>query len=85
MNPGDIFAPVSVIAIVAIIAVTYLKAVRLRAGRSESLPADATARLEALEHTVASLQHDLADAQERLDFTERVLGKAREERRIGGS
>jgi hypothetical protein len=30
------------------------------------------------------MQQDLAETQERLDFTERVLSQAREEKRIGG-
>jgi predicted nucleic acid-binding Zn-ribbon protein len=43
-----------------------------------------TARLEALERGVQDLQQELAETQERLDFAERLLTKAREERRIGG-
>ncbi|MEP7226373.1 MAG: hypothetical protein ABI785_03350 [Gemmatimonadales bacterium] len=71
------------IPIVAIIAFAAVKIVRLRATHPESLPADVTARLEALEHRVEGLQQELAETQERLDFAERILSKEREERRIG--
>ena len=33
-------------------------------------------------HRVEALQNELAETQERLDFAERLLSKAREERRI---
>jgi hypothetical protein len=56
---------------------------RLRATRPEA-SGDVTARLEALEHGFEDLQQELAETQERLDFAERILSKAREERQIGG-
>jgi len=71
------------IPVVAIIAFAAVKIARLRTTRPESPSADVTARLEALEHGVQGLQQELAETQERLDFAERVLSKAREERRIG--
>jgi predicted nucleic acid-binding Zn-ribbon protein len=71
------------IPIVAIIAIAAVKIARLRATRPDSLSADVTARLEALEHEVQGLQEELAETQERVDFAERLLSKAREERRIG--
>jgi hypothetical protein len=71
------------IPIVAIIAFAAVKIARLRATRPELPSADVTARLEALEHGFEGLQQDLAETQERLDFAERMLSKAREERRIG--
>jgi hypothetical protein len=40
--------------------------------------------LEVLERTLRSVQQELVETQERLDFTERFLSAAREERRIGG-
>jgi hypothetical protein len=80
MNP-DFLLPL--IPIVAIIAVAAVKIARLRATRPESPSIDVTARFEALEGVVQDLQHDLAETQERLDFAERLLSKAREERRIG--
>lgn len=74
---------VPLIPIVAIIAVAAVKIARLRAARPESPSPNATARLEALEREVHGLQQELTETQERLDFAERLLSKAREERRIG--
>jgi len=68
---------------VGIPAVTVLKLARLRAARPQLPSADVTARLEEVERGVQDLRHELAETQERLDFTERLLSKAREERRIG--
>jgi predicted nucleic acid-binding Zn-ribbon protein len=79
VNP-ELLAPL--IPISAILAFAAYKIVRLFATRPESLSADVTARLEALEHDVQGVQQELAETQERLDFAERLLTKAREERRI---
>jgi len=68
---------------VGIPAVTVIKLARLRASRLQSPPADVTARLEAVERDVQDLQQELAETQERLDFAERLLSKAREERQTG--
>ena len=68
---------------VGVPAFTVIKLARLRAARSQSPSADVTARLEAVERGVQDLQKELADTQERVDFAERLLSKAREERRIG--
>jgi hypothetical protein len=81
MNP-EFLAPL--IPVAAIIAFTVIKLARIRASRPESLSGDVMARLEALEQGVHGLEQDLADTQERLDFAERLLSQAREERRIGG-
>lgn len=81
MNP-DFLAPL--IPVVAIIAFAAVKIARIRAARPESLSTDVTARLESLEHGFEGLQQELTETQERLDFAERLLSKAREERRIGG-
>ena len=69
--------------LIGVPAFTVLKIARLRAARPQSPPADVTERLEAVEHRVEDLQQELAETQERLDFAERLLSKAREERRIG--
>jgi hypothetical protein len=47
-------------------------------GESELQP-----RLEALEFEVSDLRRELSETQERLDFTERVLAKGQESRRVG--
>ena len=80
MDP-QVLAPL--VPIVAIIAFAAVKIVRIRATRPESLSADVTARLEAVERDVQGLQEELAETQERVDFAERLLSKAPEERRIG--
>ena len=68
--------------IAAIVAFAAVKIARLRA-----LPGSApevTGRLEALERSVQDVQQELGETQERLDFAERLLSQAREDRRIGG-
>lgn len=72
------------IPIAGIVAFAAVKIAKLRATAPGSLPADVTARLESLEHRVDGLQQDLAETQERLDFAERLLSQARDDRRIGG-
>ncbi len=69
--------------VVGTAAVTIVKVARLWTGRPESPSADVTARLEALERGVRDLQQEQADTQERLDFAERLLSKARDERQLG--
>lgn len=69
------------IPITAIIAIAAVKIARLRATPG-SLPSDVTARLEALERSVQALQVEQAETQERLDFAERLLSTARDQRRI---
>jgi hypothetical protein len=79
MNTGMI---VLLIPIVAIVCSTVVKIARLRASRSTpDVPPDVVQRISALEEDVRSLQEELGETQERLDFTERLLSKAREERR----
>jgi hypothetical protein len=69
------------IPIVAIIAFAAVKITRLRVGAPNS--SDLVARVSALEQIVHDVQQELAETQERLDFAERLLSQAREERRIG--
>jgi peptidoglycan hydrolase CwlO-like protein len=74
---------VALITVVGTAAFTIVKVARLWVTRSQSPSADITARLEALERGVQDLQQEQAETQERLDFAERLLSKAREERHIG--
>jgi hypothetical protein len=74
---------VALLIIVGVPAATVITIVRLRATRRELPSADVTGRLEALETGVQGLQQELAETQERLDFAERLLSKARDERRVG--
>lgn len=78
MDPIDILAPLTLLSIVGIVAAAFVKVARLRAPRAESLPPDAGARLEELERSVQALHQELIETQERLDFAERLLSKARE-------
>jgi hypothetical protein len=52
-------------------------------GGGESLTgSESLARLEALEDEVSNLRRELGETQERLDFAERVLAQAPEQRRL---
>ncbi len=68
---------------VGIPALTVLKIARLRANRPQLQSPEVTERLEAVEQRVEDLQKELAETQERLDFAERLLTRAREERQLG--
>lgn len=78
MEPGVFLA--ALLIFIGIPALTVLKIARLRAARPQAPAADVVERLEAVESRVESLQHELAETQERLDFAERLLTKAREGR-----
>ena len=80
MNPGVIGALIPIVAIVAVAAVRIAK---MFAAHPQTTSTDVTARLETLEHSLQSLEQQLAETQERLDFAERLLTKARDEHRIG--
>ena len=74
---------IGLIVVVGAAAFTIIKVAHLGTSRPELPSADLTGRLEALERSVEHLQQEQAETQERLDFAERLLSKAREERRIG--
>jgi hypothetical protein len=52
--------------------------------REAEPPAVGSGQLETLELEMSQLRRELADAQERLDFTERMLAQGVEARRGGG-
>ncbi len=81
--PPEVFL-IALLSTVGIAAFTVIKVARLIANRSRSVPDDVLNRVEELERTLHSVQQELAETQERLDFTERLLSTTREERRIGG-
>ena len=81
MDPQMILAPL--IPISAIVAFAAVRIARIRAGRPDSLSGDVGARLDQLERDYHDLHEQLAETQERLDFAERLLTKAREDRQIG--
>ena len=78
MEPAVFLA--ALLIFVGIPAFAVIKVARIRAARTTPPSPDVAARLEALERSVQNLQHELGETQERLDFTERLLSKAREER-----
>ena len=69
----------------AALAVVFgLWAQRLRQGQPPALTGDDTqGRLDALEGEVSILRGELSEAQERLDFAERVLAQEPAPRRVG--
>jgi hypothetical protein len=80
MDPGSI---AMMIPIVAIISGTVLKMARVKAAQEQGpASAEMAARLDALEQDVQALQQGLSETHERLDFAERLLVKAREEKQI---
>ena len=81
--PPEVFL-IALLSTLGIAAFTVIKVVRLVAHRPRSLPDDVTGRVEELERTLQHVQQELAETQERLDFTERLLSTTRDERRIGG-
>jgi archaellum component FlaC len=68
---------VALLSTVGIVAFTIIKVVRLIAHRPRSVPDDLAERVEELEQGLQNVQNDLAEAQERIDFAERLLAKQR--------
>ncbi len=81
--PPEVFL-IAFLSTLGIAAFTVIKVVRLWTTRPDSTLGDVVDRLEALEHGVQSLQQTHAETLERLDFAERLLSKARDDRQIGG-
>lgn len=74
---------VALLSTVGIVAFTVIKVARLFTARRELPSGDVAARLDELEQSVQTVQQELAETQERLDFAERLLSAVREEKRIG--
>lgn len=64
------------------IARLHLEEAKLRAG---ALPDGAGAELDQMRLDVEQVRHELAEVQERLDFTERLLAQRREADRLPGA
>jgi hypothetical protein len=64
--------------IVAIIAFAVIKIARINAARAADTPGDLAGRVEELEQGLQTVQQQLAETQERLDFAERLLAKGKE-------
>jgi cell division protein FtsB len=75
MDPDLALIVIAVISLTAIVGRTVVKitSARLAAGAGQS--DELKARVEELESTVHGLQQELVEAQERLDFAERLLAK----------
>ena len=73
MDPDLALAAIAVISVIGIIARTVVKITNARLAARP--PDELTARVEELESHVHGLQRELAEAQERLDFAERLLAK----------
>jgi hypothetical protein len=56
---------------------------RLRAQSQIAFPPEVEHRIAQLEEDVGSLRAELGETQERLDFTERLLAKKVDEKKIG--
>ncbi|HET7789339.1 MAG TPA: hypothetical protein VFK78_00925 [Gemmatimonadales bacterium] len=82
MEPGVFLTAIAIF--LGIPAVTIITLARLRSRRGAPLPGDVPERLEELERGVQDLRQQLEETQERLDFTERLLSRARDARRIEG-
>jgi Tfp pilus assembly protein PilO len=79
MNGIFVLIPIMVlgIAVAAIVSWSVLKVQRLRLEEARLRVGDAGDTNE-LVRQVSELRHELADVQERLDFTERILAQIRE-------
>jgi len=73
----------AIILVLGVPALTMVKLARLRAARHEAPSNEVLARLESLEREVQDLQRAQGETLERLDFTERLLTKARDEPQLG--
>lgn len=81
--PPEVFL-IALLSTVGIGALTVIRVARLITNRPRTLPDDVVGRVEELERALQSVQQELTETQERLDFAERLLSGAREDRRIGG-
>ena len=71
------------IPIVALVIGGVVKIVKVReAARQAGSDPDLQARLAAMEQDLNAMRGELSETQERLDFTERMLTKEREEKRL---
>ena len=73
IDPGSVGV---LIPIVAIGAWAWVRTTKLKLGaRGSGMDSEANERLQALEQEVGLLRHELSEAQERVDFAERLLAQ----------
>ena len=78
MDAGQIalMIPVAAIIMGGLVKISH----NMRLGNTKSASPDLESRIESLEHELGSVRQELSEAQERLDFTERLLARGREEK-----
>ena len=84
MDHGSI---VLLIPIVAIVVGGLVRIARLKASAGPggtAVTGEMEARLGTLEQEITTLRQELTEAQERIDFTERLLTQAKESKRVSG-
>jgi len=80
MEPGVFL--VALLSVVSIGAFTVIRVAKLFTNRPRAaISPEVDERLDELEGTVQGLQRELAETQQRLDFAERLLTSAREQKR----
>jgi hypothetical protein len=79
MDPGTVgvFIPIA-----AIVAWGAVRIASIQAEHKKAADPDTSDRLQALEGEVGTLRQELSEAQERLDFTERLLAQQRPPERL---
>ena len=75
MDPDLALIVIAVISLTAIVGRTVVKITNARLAAGAGQPDELKARVEELDSTVHGLQQELVEAQERLDFAERLLAK----------
>ena len=73
VDPGAIAVSIPIVAVVCMTAVRIAKMFAPQ-GRP-GVPPDLVLKVESMEEELATLRQELAETQERLDFTERMLAK----------
>jgi hypothetical protein len=81
----DPIVPISFILIVAIVMGGLVMIARHWRSGAQPQSAVLERRLEAVEQELAALHQGLSEAQERLDFAERILAQSPESKRLGAS
>ncbi len=77
------FAALWMITVVVLLSGTAIKIATLWSRRPHGPGGtEVSARIEVLESELAAMRQELTEAQERLDFTERVLAQGAETRRV---
>ena len=79
MDPGTVgvFIPIA-----AILAWGAVRIVTIQSESKRGADPQMSERLQALENEVGSLRHELGEAQERIDFAERLLSQQRPSDRL---